>query len=91
MALGEDEVYVGDLIGCELFDVASEPARCVGVIEDVDRDAGPVALLVLKGAGGEEILAPFAKAYLRRIDPEGKRVEMALPDGLVEVQISTGS
>jgi len=82
--LGEDEVYVGDLIGCSLVDVAAEPACAVGVIEDVDRDAGPVALLVVAGAGaGEEILVPFAKAYLRRIDVEGRRVEMALPEGLV--------
>jgi 16S rRNA processing protein RimM len=85
--LGEDEVYVGDLIGCVLVDLASEPERRVGVIEDVDRDAGPVALLVVAGAGaGEEILVPFAKAYLRRIDIQGRRVEMALPEGLVEVQ-----
>lgn len=88
VALGEDEVYVGDLIGCSLVDVAAEPERLVGVIEDVDREAGPVALLVVAGAGaGEEILVPFAKAYLRRIDVEGKRVEMALPEGLVEVQL----
>jgi 16S rRNA processing protein RimM len=87
--LGEDEVYVGDLIGCQLVDVANKPERLVGVIEDVDREAGPVALLVVAGVGeGEEILVPFAKAYLRRIDLEGKRVEMALPEGLVEVQVS---
>ena len=87
-ALGEDEVYVGDLIGCVLVDVAAVPERTVGVIEDVDREAGPVALLVVAGAAsGEEILVPFAKAYLRGIDVEGKRVEMALPEGLVEVQV----
>ena len=86
--LGEDEVYVGDLIGCSLVNVASEPARNVGVIEDVDRDAGPVALLVVKAAeSGEEILVPFAKAYLRGIDFEARRVEMALPEGLIEVQL----
>jgi 16S rRNA processing protein RimM len=91
VALGEDEVYVGDLIGCSLFDVAEDSAPCIGVIEDVDRDAGPVALLVVQGAGGEEILVPFAKAYLRKVDLDGKRVEMALPEGLVEVQVSSGS
>jgi len=90
VALGEDEVYVGDLIGCQLVDVAPEVAQVIGEIEDVDRDAGPVALLVVKGAGGEEILVPFAKAFLRRIDLDGKRVEMALPEGLIEVQIVTG-
>jgi 16S rRNA processing protein RimM len=86
-ALGEDEVYVGDLIGCELVDVAGAAARTIGTIEDVDRDAGPVALLVVRGAGPEEVLIPFAKAYLRRIDLDGKRVEMALPDGLVELNL----
>jgi len=85
--LGEDEVYVGDLIGCSLVDVAAQPERTVGVIEDVDREAGPVALLVVMGTGNEEILVPFAKAYLRRIDLEAKRVEMALPEGLVDIQL----
>ena len=85
--LGEDEVYVGDLIGCSLVDVAPSIERTVGVIEDVDRDAGPVALLVVRGPESDEILVPFAKAYLRQIDLEAKRVEMALPEGLVEVQL----
>jgi 16S rRNA processing protein RimM len=90
--LGEDEVYVGDLIGCLLIDVVADPPRTVGVIEDVDREAGPVVLLVVQAAGQsskqtDEILVPFAKAYLRRIDLDGRRVEMALPEGLVEVQL----
>jgi 16S rRNA processing protein RimM len=86
--LGEDEAYVGDLIGCQLIDVSVDPAKLVGEIEGVDRDAGPVDLLMVKGtATVAEILVPFAKAYLRKIDIEGKRVEMALPEGLVEVQL----
>jgi 16S rRNA processing protein RimM len=83
-ALGEDEVYVGDLIGCVLVDVASANPVVVGEIEDVDRTAGPVALLVVKGAAGE-VLVPFAKGYLRRVDVQAKRVEMALPEGLVDL------
>jgi 16S rRNA processing protein RimM len=91
--LGEDEAYVGDLIGCQLVDVSAATEQLIGLIEGVDRDAGPVDLLVVKGIGNgiskdEEILVPFAKAYLRRIDFLGKRVEMALPEGLIEVQLS---
>jgi 16S rRNA processing protein RimM len=82
--LGEGEAYIGDLIGCELIDVAGSAAATVGEIEDVDPTAGPVALLVVRGAQGE-ILIPFAKSYLRRIDLEGRRVEMALPEGLVDL------
>ena len=85
-ALGEDEYYAGDLMGCMLVDVAAEPERVVGVIEDVDREAGPVALLVVNGGpGAEELLIPWVKAYLRRVDLAEKRVEMALPDGLIEL------
>jgi len=82
--LGEDEAYIGDLIGCTLVDVAGAQPITVGVIEDVDRTAGPVALLVISGAA-QEILVPFAKSYLRRLDIENKRVEMALPEGLTDL------
>jgi 16S rRNA processing protein RimM len=82
--LAEDEVYIADLIGCTLVDVAVEQPVVVGEIEDVDRTAGPAPLLIVKGAKGE-VLVPFAKSYLRKIDIDGWRVEMALPEGLVDL------
>jgi len=87
--LAEDEVYIGDLIGCLLVDLsqtneAGAPGVSVGVIEDVDRTAGPVALLVVEGAAGE-VLVPFAKSFLRKLDLAAKRVEMDLPAGLVDL------
>lgn len=97
--LDEGDVYIGDLIGCVLVDVSGTAPVVVGEIEDVDRSAGPVAMLVVrpntasqrdsKSAGqrgsDEEILIPFAKDYLRRVDVDAKRVEMALPEGLVDL------
>ena len=83
-ALDEDEVYVGDLIGCTLIDLAGAEPVTVGTIEEVDRNSGPVALLVVQGAAGE-VLVPFAKSYLHNIDLAAKRVEMALPEGLVDL------
>lgn len=85
-ALAEDEVYTGDLIGCALIDVAGTEPVTVGEIENVDRTAGPVALLVVQGAAGE-VLVPFAKSFLRKIDLQAKRVEMALPEGLVKLNL----
>jgi 16S rRNA processing protein RimM len=82
--LAADETYIGDLIGCVLVDVAGAEPVAVGEIENVDRSAGAAPLLVVRGARGE-VLVPFAKSYLRRIDLEGKRVEMALPEGLVDL------
>jgi 16S rRNA processing protein RimM len=84
--LDAGEVYIADLIGCTLFDVAGPAPIPIGQIEDVDRTAGPVALLVVRSPhSGEEILIPFARSYLRRIDLAAKRVEMALPEGLISL------
>ena len=91
-ALDQGDVYIGDLIGCTLVDVAATEPVTVGEIQDVDRSAGPVAMLVVRPsrpegrrASDDEILIPFAKDYLRRVDIDAKRVEMALPEGLVEL------
>lgn len=67
------------------MDVAGADPVTVGEIEDVDRSAGPVAILVVQGKSADEILIPFAKDFLRRVDLEAKRVEMALPEGLVDL------
>jgi 16S rRNA processing protein RimM len=82
--LAEDEAYVGDLIGCALVDVAGAEPVVIGQIEDVDSKAGPVAILIVR-SGQDEVLIPFAKGYLRRIDLEARRVEMALPAGLADI------
>ena len=82
--LGEGEAYIGDLIGCALIDVAGPEPAVVGRIEDVDSTAGPVDLLIVRGAH-HEVLIPFAKTYLRKIDLDARRVEMALPEGLVDL------
>ena len=84
-SLSTGEFFIGDLIGCVLVDVSSAEPVTVGEIEDVDRSAGPVAILVVRGKSTDEILIPFAKDYLRRVDVEAKRVEMALPEGLVDL------
>ena len=84
VALPPDEAYIGDLIGCTLVDVASAEPVSVGEIEDVDLSAGPAPLLIVRGPAGE-VLIPFAKSYMRRIDVSAKRVEMALPEGLVDL------
>ena len=90
--LASDEVYIGDLIGCSLVDVAGTEPRVIGEIEEVDRTAGPVALLVVRAPGSaDEILVPFAKSYLRTVDLGARRVEMALPDGLIDLNATEKS
>jgi 16S rRNA processing protein RimM len=82
--LAEDEVHIADLIGCTVFDVSSGEPLEIGPIENVDRSAGPVPLLIVHGSKGE-VLIPFAKSFLRKLDVEARRVEMALPQGLTDL------
>jgi 16S rRNA processing protein RimM len=79
--LNDGSVYISDLIGCEVVDLASE-AHSIGTIADVDRQA---SLLIVQPAKGGEHLIPFAQAYLVKIDVAAKRVEMRLPEGLLEI------
>jgi 16S rRNA processing protein RimM len=90
LALEDDANYISDLIGCTVFDGGT----AVGVIEDVQfaatadglrrlEDTAP--MLVVRSADGAEVLVPFAKDFLIAVDAEAKRVEMRLPDGLVDV------
>ncbi len=95
--LEEGEVYIADLVGCMLIDVAAPEPRIIGEIQDVDRTLGPVPMLIVKPATphaspsdspqkpDDEILIPFAKDYLHKIDLAGKSVEMALPEGLADL------
>ena len=95
LPLDDESVYISELIGCSVYD---GPLR-VGVVEDVQfamtadgarrlDDAAP--LLAVTSAEGDEILIPFAKAFLVAVDTEAKRIDMTLPQGLVEVNRAAG-
>lgn len=72
--------YVRDLIGCVVFDGARE----VGKVIDVQSGAGEAVLLIVQ-AGKTELAVPFAEAYLREVDLAQKRIRMALPEGMLEL------
>ncbi|MBB5344069.1 ribosome maturation factor RimM [Tunturibacter empetritectus] len=93
--LDDDSVYISELIGCTVYDGAT----AVGVVEDVQfattadgarrlTDAAP--LLEITSLAGDEILIPFVKAFLVAVDTAAKRIEMKLPEGLIEVNRSSG-
>jgi 16S rRNA processing protein RimM len=81
--LADDEVYISDLIGCHVFD--SKTAEPIGEIIDVDLDSTSVPLLVVRRPSADEALIPFAKAFLKKVDVAAKRLDMELPEGLLEV------
>lgn len=82
--LDADAAYISDLIGCTLYHIGKNGTHSIGEIADVDRDSTQVPLLVI-GKGKNELLIPFAKAYLRKLDVVNHRIEMELPEGLLHL------
>jgi len=73
--------YVSDLAGCVVLDGERE----IGEVRKVEFGAGEAPLLVVVAAGSKEYEIPFAEAYLKRVDLAARRIEMALPEGMLEV------
>jgi 16S rRNA processing protein RimM len=82
--------YISDLIGCTVYD----RDRALGVVESVQfpttadgsrrlEEAAP--LLAITSTEGDEILIPFANAFLLDLDVDAKSIRMALPEGLAEI------
>jgi len=78
--LEEGAAFVSDLIGCVVLDRGRE----VGSVKDVEFTSGAAPLLVVV-AGEKEYLIPYAEQYLRKLDTAAKRIEMELPEGLLEL------
>ena len=72
--------YVSDLVDCMVFDRGRE----IGMVKDVRFGAGEAPLLVV-GSGRTEYEIPYAQEFLVQVDLEHKRIEMNLPEGLLEV------
>jgi 16S rRNA processing protein RimM len=84
--LDDDSVYIDDLIGCHVIDIGFDGAGDIGTITGVDREITSTPLLLVRTpAGKDDLLIPFAKAYLRKIDLAQKRIEMVLPEGLLTI------
>ena len=80
MPLPGGSYYVSDLVGCEV----REGANMIGTIRDVDftgDDVKAPPILVVDSPRGE-ILIPLAQDICTRVDIAARVIEVALPDGL---------
>jgi 16S rRNA processing protein RimM len=91
------QYFVSDLVGCSVFESASDPpvvssSPCslasapalVGTVSDVQMTGEDVAgtpLLVVDTRQGE-LLIPLAVDMCTRIDPAARRIDVVLPEGL---------
>ncbi|MGH9669657.1 MAG: ribosome maturation factor RimM [Terriglobales bacterium] len=79
-ALPQGAAYVGDLMGCAVFDGEQQ----LGTIAAVQSGAGEAPLLLVK-AEAREYLIPFAAEYVENLDLERRRVALRLPAGMLEI------
>jgi 16S rRNA processing protein RimM len=82
--------YVSDLVGCEVLVHTAGGLVSIGIVSSVQMGAGEAPLLVVKGKSGEreqEYLVPYAEEFLKLTDFARRRIEMQLPEGLLELQV----
>jgi 16S rRNA processing protein RimM len=80
-APAEDEVFYHQLLGMRVVTAAEGE---VGTVREVyDAPSGP--LLSVEREGRKELLVPFVRETIRRVDPVEKVLELDLPAGLVEL------
>lgn len=75
-----DGFFLEDLIGYFLFSDGSE----VGVIADYD-DSTANVLLKVERPDGTTLLVPVSDELVENVDPENKKLEMYLPEGLLDL------
>lgn len=79
-ALGPGAYYTHDLVGCV---VRTMDGATVGTVGRVDLGVGIPMLVV--GADGDEVLVPFTDAFVRRVQPDARVIEIDPPPGLLEL------
>ncbi len=84
--LEEGAAYVSELVGCEVWVAGEHGSELLGTVADVDLSGGTAPLLVVRNPEGQEYLVPYAEEFLRSVDLQQRRIEMKLPEGLLELQ-----
>lgn len=86
--LDEGEAFVSDLVGCEVWAATSGEPQLLGMVKDLQFGAGEAPLLVIRQKVGstDDLLVPFAAEFLKSTDLKRRRIEMQLPEGLLELE-----
>ena len=79
--LEEGEYFLHDLIGLRMVD---NDGNDRGVVEEVSEGGGGV-LLTVKPKSGKRFDVPFAAAICTHIDLKAKKITVALPEGIDDV------
>lgn len=77
--------YVSELLGCLVVEVSHPDARNIGTVVDINFGAGTAPLLIVNSDSGKEFMIPFVESFTKKLDVKGKRIEMQLPEGMLEL------
>jgi 16S rRNA processing protein RimM len=77
--LPDGSYYHHQLTGLAVVDEAGEP---MGTVQEIVETAADTRILVVRGPQGETLL-PFADAFVRQVDLEGRRIVAVRPEYVV--------
>ena len=78
--LGEDEYYIGDMIGMDVY--TDDPAEHFGVLRDV-LETGANDVYIIDSDRHGEILVPAIRQCILRVDTEKNEMHIHLMEGLL--------
>jgi 16S rRNA processing protein RimM len=78
--LAAGSYYISDLVGCEVWEAGA--AAALGVVRGAQVVGTPV--LEVETSDGE-VLIPLAEEICTRVDTAARRIDVALPEGLLEL------
>lgn len=78
--LGEDEYYIGDMIGMDVY--TDEPAEHFGVLRDV-LETGANDVYIIDSDRHGEVLVPAIHQCILRVDTEKNEMHIHLMEGLL--------
>lgn len=79
--LPKDSFYIDDIVGCEVFD---EKRGSIGSVKEVLQTGSNDVYIVRGSDNYKEVLVPALKAVVKNIDIENKRIDVTLPEGLLD-------
>ena len=77
---------MSDLVGCTVTDHGRE----IGEVAEVEFGAGEAPLLIVR-QGTTEHMIPLSEPYTKRVDTAGKKIELLLPEGMLEINAPLSS
>ena len=78
--------YVSDVVGCTVTDHGRE----IGEVAEVEFGAGEAPLLIVR-QGTTEHMIPLSEPYTKQVDTAGKKIELLLPEGMLEINAPLSS